>query len=896
MSECGATQWAAEQAAEYVAVQQAALGLIPTCRRIVFERFFDESGGMQLVIHSPLGIRINRAWGLALRKRFCRSFDFELQASADDNGIVLSLGPQHSFPIDQLFRMLNRENAQPLLVQALLAVPLFGVRWRWNATRALAILRQRGGKKVPAPLQRMKSDDLLAAVFPMASACLENVVGDIELPDHPLVRQTVYDCLHEAMDVDHWLELIGDIEAGRVELVARDTREPSPFSHAILNANPYAFLDDAPLEERRARAVATRRTLSAEDAQDLAWLDPEAIARVQADAWPLVRDADELHDVLLSAGAIPQEEASEWQTWFDSLVAAGRATIITVKSQDNEKPRESFPWALDNRSFWIAAENLNIAELCWPGAVAQPPISLPDGVGWRGESTAATLALVRGRMEYCGPTTAPELAAALCLRPTAVDAALELLEAEGAVLRGTFRPASPPLTDHRPPTTDHSAVLSDRQPPPTEWCDRRLLARIHRLTLEGVRRQVQPVEPHDFWRFLIEHQHLTADAQLNGRRGTQDAIAQLQGFELPAGAWERDILPGRVKEYDSDWLDELSLSGDVGWGRLQPPRKAEDAAPTGSKLSRVVPMSLVNRADLPWLLPPDRGEPQGYARSDARAVWDALISHGALFPQDLLGLAGLLPAQLDEALSELAALGLVTSDSFANLRQLAGSDRPRISVGRRTLRRKKRRTAPRSGRWSRFPAYVPAPPADRIERWAWQLLKRYGVIFRDLLARESVAPPWGALAPVFRRLEARGKIRGGRFVARVGGEQFATAEAVEQLRRVRESGPAGKWIVLSAADPLNLVGILTPGARLPAIITNALALLDGRVVAWQQSGELRMHEPLSVELADQITRALRMSTIARARNEQALAATLIAGTEEMFEQKATKKTKVVSDF
>jgi len=850
-AECGASAWGAEQAADYVAAQQVAIGVVPTRKKVVFERFFDESGGMQLVIHAPFGARINRAWGLALRKRFCRSFDFELQASADDDGIVLSLGPQHSFPIEQLFRMLNPRNARNLLEQALLAVPMFQVRWRWNVTRALVVPRQRGGQRVPAHLQRFRADDLLAAVFPAQTACLENVVGDIQIPDHPLVRQTVCDCLQEAMDFDRWLALLGDVESGRVELIARDTREPSPFSYERLNANPYAFLDDAPLEERRARAVATRRSLSVENLGDLGRLDPEAIDRVRAEAWPTVRDADELHDALLSMIALPADEGEAWAAWFGELVTMGRATAVKVASATTQEKHSEFsriplpitPHPSPPTTLWVAAERWPLVRALYPTAVAEPALRLPERLDGAAETTEATLALVRGRLECRGPLAADEVAARFGLRLPAVEAALERLEGEGAVLRGRYTPRATGV----------------------EWCDRRLLARIHRLTLDGARQRVQPAEPADFWRFLLAHQHLAPDARLEGRGGLREVLGKLQGFETPAGAWERDLLPGRLSGYDPDFLDELSLAGEVAWGRLRPPERADGAGPSAAGLTRVVPIALVARADLDWLLPPERGNPEAFARGDAKLVFDTLVAEGALFARDLLSRTDLLPGHLDMALGELAALGLVTADGFATIRSLVTSDGRRKNGRRRGKRPAGRRYAG-GGRWSRFPGHVRAvPQAERTEHWARQLLRRYGVIFRDLLAREAVAPAWRDLAAVYRLWEAQGKIRGGRFVSGVAGEQFAAPEIVERLRQTREARTSGQWIVVSAADPLNLAGIITPGPKIVAKTRNALALVDGRLVASRQAGEVRIHEPLPAALADAILRALSVTTPVRLR-------------------------------
>jgi ATP-dependent Lhr-like helicase len=800
---CGADDWAAQQAVNYVAAQGAALGIVPSQRQVVFERFFDESGGMELVIHAPFGACINRAWGLALRKCFCRSFDFELQASADDNGIVLSIGPQNSFPIEQLFDMLNSRNAEKLLVQALLAVPMFGIRWRWNVTRALAVLRQRGGKKVPPPLQRFRADDLLTAVFPMQTACFEHRTGDLEPPDHPLVNQTVHDCLHEAMDLDGWKSVLDEIEMGRIQLIARDTREPSPFSHQLLNANPYAFLDDAPLEERRARAVAARRTIRAEDVRDLGRLDPDAIVQVCSEAWPIVRDAEELHDTLLTVGALMADEGVEWRDDFAQLVEQGRAASCQVEG---------------GPTLWIAAENWPMIRAALPVARLVPALALPDPLNREVNPDDARKTLVRGRVEVSGPTSADRVAGQLGMEVGAVQSAFTQLEAEGAVLRGHFTPGSGGV----------------------EWCERRLLARIHRLTLDGLRRQIQPVDVATFFRFLFDHHGMRDGNRLPGRAVLASAIGRLEGFESPAGAWEHELLPARVPDYEAEQLDELFAAGEIVWGRLQPPRLTEDSR--GRVLTRIVPISVVRRADLAWLLPPTREIAPGFARWDAQAIYEGLTTHGALFFDDLLAATPLLPAQVEEALRELAALGLVTADGFAAVRATIAkhSHASRPGSSRSSKRRRRRAAYSHTGRWSKFPPFVrPLSDEDRTERWAWLLVARYGVMFRDLLARESLAPAWGDLVRVYRRLEMRGEIRGGRFVAGVAGEQFALGEAVERLRRIREEPVRGEWQVISAADPLNLIGIITQGARIPATNANRVLLVDGRAIAAAESRQLR---------------------------------------------------------
>lgn len=819
-AECGASRWAAQQAVLYVAAQQAALGLVPTQEQIVFERFFDESGGMQLVIHAPFGTRINRAWGLAMRKRFCRSFNFELQASANDNGIVLSLGPQHSFPLEQMFKMLNPQNAYNMLTQALLAVPMFRTRWRWNVTRALALLRQEGGRRVPPNLQRFRAEDLLSAIFPAQTACLENVVGDIPIPDHALVRQTVHDCLHEAMDYTRWLELLQRIEAGQVQLIARDTREPSPFSYEILNANPYAFLDGAPLEERRARAVATRRTLELDALADLTRLDPQAIAQVCADAQPTVRDADELHDLLLSLVALPATDGSAWREWFEILAANRRAVRVLLPECE----------------MWVAAERLAAARALWPDATIEPALDLPLELAAKVEEIDARKLAVRGHIEISGPVTEQTLAARLHQRDSAVAAVLEALEAEGVVLRGRFSP-------------DIDAV---------QWCDRRLLARIHRLTLAGARRRVQPVAPAVFWQFLCSYHQIEADAQ-SGRAALKEALERLQGFEAAAGAWERDLLPTRVADYQPDWLDELCLGGYAGWARLSPPRRTADGPPATMLLNRTAPLSIFKRQDLSWLLPPQRSNDLAPLRPNAQAVLETLTAHGALFPADLAALADLLPGHVEEALAELAALGLAAADAFSAIRALVALDAQRAP-------RTRKRPLQHGGRWSRFPLPLRAPdPAVRCERWAWLLLKRYGVMCRDLLARESLAPPWYELRQVYRRLEAQGRVHGGRFISQLAGEQYAALDVVDRLRQVRDAPAAGHFTIISAADPLNLAGILSPGPRVAAKPRSTLAICNGELTAVFEGGRTCFVRQLEPKQAEELARLLRTTATVRRR-------------------------------
>jgi ATP-dependent Lhr-like helicase len=834
MRESRVSREGAHQAFDYVGVQKAATGMVPTQKRIFFERFFDESGGMQLVVHAPFGTRITRAWGLAMRKCFCRTFDFELQAAAGDNGIVLSLGPQHSFPLEQMYTLVRSSVARDMLVQALLAVPFFTTRWRWNATRALAVRRSERGRRVPPPLQRFRADDLLSAVFPQQTGCLENVVGDIEVPDHPLVRQTMDDCLFEACDLEGWLNVLRQLEAGELEVVGLDTREPSPFSHELLNANPYAFLDDAPLEERRARAVSLRRTLSPEIMRDLARLDPAAIDRVRSEAWPLVRDADELHDALLTFGVLPASEGKDWQTWFEELRGAGRAAVVQRGAAE---------------ALWVTAERWPMAQAVWPEAHSEPGLSPVPGVRTEWDSEEAVLEIVRGRLDHAGPLTAQGLGQLLGIDARDVLRALLALELQGTVLRGKFTPESIRLT-----TDDELAI---------EWCERRLLARIHRLTLEGLRKQIEPVPPEQFLRYLARHQHALPVSRLRGQAGLLEVIEQLQGFEAPAGHWEKYLLPTRVENYDPAWLDMLTLTGYVAWGRLCPTRRSEDRARPAKALTRNIPITLMLRRDLPWLLekdpairgrqPPEvaRGaaaapadDPLAYLSGNAREAHEALARHGALFADQLMKLMRTVQGQVEDALAELAAAGLVTCDGFAPLRGIIGS----ATSSRRQMRQ--RRPPPRptaatvgGGRWcllSDVSLVEADATAPRVENWCRLLLRRYGVVFRDLMSREAAAPPWFELLRAFRNMEARGEVRGGRFVAGVAGEQYALSESVSRLRQIDDDATR---MSLSATDPLNLSGRATSGPKIPATPGNRILVEGGRLIAYKLGDEVRHLDP-----------------------------------------------------
>ncbi|HVV16376.1 MAG TPA: DEAD/DEAH box helicase [Polyangia bacterium] len=813
----------AELLRDYLLAGRAALGAVPTQTRVIAERFFDESGGMQLVVHAPFGGRINRAWGMALRKSFCRTFDFELQAAATDDGIILSLGTQHSFPLESIFELVRAENLTELLTQAAIQAPMFETRWRWNAMRSLALPRTRGGKRVPPQLQRMKAQDLVTAVFPAQTACQDNHGGGaIEVPDHPLVKETIRDCLVEAMDAAGLEVVIAALRRGEIETVARDLPEPSVFSHEIINANPYAFLDDAPLEERRTRAVQLRRGLPAEVTERVGGYDAAVIAEVVAEAQPEARDPDELHDLLLETGALPEVDgrARGWDERFEALVATRRAARLV----------------LADRTHWVAAERRALAAAVWPAATFVPDVVEPPArrePAWMAlGAEGALVEIVRARLAFAGVTTAARLAAQLGVAASDVEAALARVEMEGAVLRGhwIWGPSEGPQAPRLTPLGE-AELRSELE---LQWCDRRLLARINRRVLDGLRREIEPVSAADLMRFFLSWQHVKPGAQLHGRPGVQQVVAQLQGFESAAGAWEREILPARVAAYDSSLLDALCLSGEVAWGRLA----SRDA---GGRPNKAAPIALARRQDLSWLrvpydanatptVDPETGEvTDGPTLSaPARDVLAFLEEHGASFLDEIVGGAGRLRAEVEDALWELVSGGRVTGDGFAGLRALISATQSRGSARARWHARWNRRGGGPvgAGRWSilRAPA---ATDEHRTEELARQYVRRYGVVFRDVLAREPHAPAWRDLLRVYRRLEMSGELRGGRFVAGFVGEQFAAPEAVEALRAARKEPRKGEVVRLSACDPLNLVGIITPGPRVPATLTNTVVFVDG---------------------------------------------------------------------
>jgi len=808
--ECGVDDAGAEQIVQYILEGRAVLRAVPTQTTVIAERFFDESGGMQLVIHAPFGGRINKAWGLALRKRFCRSFNFELQAAATDNGLNISLSEQHSFPLADVFHFLHPNSVRPVLSQAVLASPFFTARWRWDAGRSLALLRFRGGKKVPPNIQRMRADDLLAAVFPEQQACPENLAaGDIEIPNHPLIREVMKDVLTEAMDVDGLERVLRGITDGSIKCLAVDTAVASQFSHEILNANPYAYLDDAPLEERRARAVEMRRVLPQAVLEEIGKLDPAAIEEVCEEAWPDVRDAEELHDALLTLVTIPLNREGKrgngglasrldaslplWAPYFERLVAQRRAGIARV----------------GEAAYWVSAERIATFTQIFPASkFASEMPSLEAGDGTRED---ALLACVTGWIAHSGPISAHQLSDVLGIAVPDVQKALLRLETRGVILRGNFT----------------GAVTAPGDAGAAEWCERRLLARIHRLTLGSLRKEIQSVTPAQFMDWLLSWQHVAPGTQLTGERGTLEAIQQLQGFEAPANAWERLILQRRVAGYDAKVLDQLCLTGAVGWGRLSPHPATLEAVADGRRRvipTSVAPITFFVREDADWMIPrraADEVTTSGLS-PDANAVLQFLRQRGASFFPDIVRGTGKLKAEVEKSLWELVAGGLLTADGFDNLRAL-------IDPKRRAGQGSGKTSRPRhsAGRWSLLYSVENQDRNRALEATCWMLLKRYGIVFRELLTRESILAKWRELLMTFRRLEDRGEIRGGRFVSGFLGEQFALPLAVESLRARRKREPTGEITTISAADPLNLVGIVVPGGRVAANSGKLVAFRDG---------------------------------------------------------------------
>lgn len=887
---------AASQVVEYLHAGMAALGAMPTRDTIIMERFFDEVGDMHVVIHSPFGSRINRGWGLALRKRFCKSFNFELQAAANEDSIVISLGSVHSFPLDEVFRYLQSTTVRDVLVQALLDSPMFEVRWRWNATRSLAIQRNRSGKRVPPQFQRMDAEDLIAHVFPDQIACAENLTGRRDVPTHPLVDQTIHDCLTEAMDIDALIELVGKIEREELTLIAKDLREPSPFAQEIINARPYAFLDDAPAEERRTNAIRNRSWADPAEARDYSLLDASAIARVREEAWPLVHNAEELHDALQTLGYITAAEFADngFEKWRERLVLEGRLHQLVQHPQE----------------LLFATEDLPKFRALFPECCAQfDTPSFLEGVCFEPEE--ALRDLVRSRLEGLGPVTAQRLADEVSLPCVKIDAALLALEVEGFVFQGKFTPRAEQAGDG-----------------PVEWCERRLLQRIHRYTIDSHRKAIKPVSLQVYTQFLFDEHGLqpvrdddemprsSAEPSLDGQTQLQRSLAMLDGISAPAASWEADLYPSRVSDYDPNWLDVLCISGRVTWGRYVQPSASQRALHKGSSGPvKTTPIAIMSRANLdiwqamaraqlkeadegPRKTRVGQGAPSGKTFSNtAQRIEADLLTNGASFFDQIQSRSGLLKAQLEEGLAELVGAGRLNSDSFTGLRALLTPAAKKQGAHRRR-RRSPMFGVEEAGRWSLLETFAPRPADtadtdamatarteteaentrrssatpviirqprasrpnnsrsgwdvlddDQLERLISIYLNRWGVLFRSIIERELLAPPWRVLLRALRRLELRGTVRGGRFIAGVGGEQFAFQEAVDGLRSMAKEVAAAKprYHSLAASDPLNLLNLILPRRKLAKLLNNRVLFEDGIPIAVVESGEVKFLREVAPE-------------------------------------------------
>jgi ATP-dependent Lhr-like helicase len=817
MQECGVCAGGARQLIAYIVAGRAALGAVPSKTTIIAERFFDDGGGMQLILHAPFGGRINKAWGLALRKRFCRGFNFELQAAATDNGINISLAEQHSFPLADVFQFLTEHTARELLEQASIASPIFKNRWRWAAGRSLQLLRFSKGKRIAPQIQRTRSEDLMASVFPQAAACFETIVGDIQIPNHPLVNEVMQDVLQEAMDLEGLIELLRGIKAGAIRCIAVDTPTPSQFAHELLNANPYAYLDEAGLEARRARATSLGRNLPEQPGK----LDPAAITAIRKEIWPDLRSEHELHDLLHSLIVLPLHmidivESNSWRIFYERLAGARRVHTIDCGRSPS----------------WVATERLSYVDMLWQTASNRASSVTKE---------EALQKLVQGWLQITGPITANALARIVALQPAEIFSAFLTMEMQGLLMRGAFEYSAPPAASS--PEADSSHEI--------EWCERHILQRIHRRSVATLRKQIEPVTPAVYMRWLLNWQHLAPQTQLSGEEGVFEVLRQLEGFEAPAVEWERALLPSRVANYDPRWLDALCLSGAVGWGRISP--HPAWSAGDGASPRRVIPTNAApvtfyirETADwLPYALAQHCVEEDKLAAALSPAALQLrtlLQQRGACFANDIQRIANLTRQQTQQALWELATAGLAAADGFDQLR--ACMDPRRKSITTETSARRTARSS--AGRWSLLNAELHAAPtaieqAHRteaaLESFARQLLHRYGVLFRDLLVYESNAPRWRDLLPMLRRLEARGEIRGGRFLSGFGGEQYALPEAVESLRtsRTRECSAI---IAVAAADPMNLAGVVIPGDRVSAVPGRQVLYSNGRLHTETRNQEL----------------------------------------------------------
>lgn len=797
------------QAVNYLFIAHRTLRCLPTFDTLILERFFDEAGGMQLIIHAPLGTRANRAWGLALRKRFCRSFNFELQAAATEDAVLLSLGTSQSFDLAGVARYLSSDTVRDILIQALLDAPMFKARWRWNGVCSLAIRRFQAGKKTPPYLVRMQSEDLVTAVFPDQLACLENIVGDREIPDHPLVNQTVSDCLHDAMDIERLEDVIRGIECGTIKVEVRDLREPSPLAAEIVNARAYSFLDGAPLEERRTRAVASRRWLDPADASDLTTIDSASIDLVVRNIWPAMTVPDETHDALMTMGYLIDSEVEDSvRVQLQQLQSTHRAVYLAGEPYSLWFAAERIPWLksvfnIDDSERMMEPQGI---EAHLPDSVLSPSPPPEDAVK----------DLLRARLSALGPVTAHTLAETLGISEHRAESALCALEVEGSILQGRF--------------TGSDSI---------EWCDRRILARIHRTRIHEQRKQVTAVSGSKFMCFLFDWQRLLPENQPEGQSGLMAVLEQLEGYEAPVRCWEGDLLPARLPHYDSAWLDQLCLSGKIVWSRLKSP-------PSGTSPLRATPITFSSRRRLRiWQAQGISPEPKGLSTA-AKSIAECMREKGPLFFDEIAETSGLLASVTEKGLAELVARGWVYSDGFSGLRGLL------VPEHRRQRYRQYRFGLDEAGRWNLVHASTPRDKKSPVmeadlEALIRTLLRRYGIIFKTLLETETLMPPWMALLPLLRRMEIRGDVRGGRYVAGAFGEQFALPEAVEALKRTQKRPNDDQLVVLSACDPLCLQGIVTPGSKIPRVPGNRVLYRSGIPVGQRIGKRIELADPMATD-------------------------------------------------
>ncbi|MEM8569866.1 MAG: DEAD/DEAH box helicase [Pseudomonadota bacterium] len=789
---------AARQLVAYLRAGQEAIGRMPSARCVVTERFTDLTGNEQIVVHAPFGQRINRAWALCLRHLLGSEHGVEIQAAATDDGFLLSLPGDVRFAASETLGRVSAATVTDLLTQAVLDVPMFAIRWRWAAARALMVPRMRGGKRVPPHIQRTNADELLLSAFPglrtgqpmrveakMGGArAARAAAADHAVPDTPLVQQSLDDCLHDAMNLDGLILLLERIEAGDLELHHIDRPSPSPMAFNVLTAKPPAFLDNGALMDRRARNVSSGPK-HLDVAADVAVL-PEAVARVRQEVTPEIESEDDLSLHLSLAGVLSEADDPHFKATLETLAEAGRAVSFR---------------APNGASLWAAPER--VGEL----AAAFPEL------GESGEDPVSSLASVlRGRLETSGPISLTEIATPLGLDTAAAQAALGRLTEEGHVLAGQFDPD---------------------KPGETVWCDRRVLSRIERLTRNHLRAEVEPVSLRDFYRFLLRWHGLTPETRRQGRTALAEALDQLDGTVAPAGAWEPDVLAPRVARYETDDLDALCLNGQFGWGRLS-------AIEGKAKLARTTPISIFRAEHAPlWRALGTEGAEVTLSHR-AKKVLAAFEAEGAAFAPQIERSIRMMRSDFEAGLAELVALGLMTADSFAGLRALLANP-TKMRVSRLDLI-----ANTNAGRWSLLPAPDPLtdPVAyeEAVERYARTLLRRYGVVVRTVVAREATRVRWLDLLRVLRRMEARGEVRGGYFVAGAGGEHFALPEALPMLRKVRASEAEGELAVLAATDPINLTGILEGTTRVPARPETFILVRDGQAVAARVRDKVQMLE------------------------------------------------------